>query len=84
MDSIEYVGFIAGLLVSLSVLPQIVRSWKTKSTKDISIYWNSINLVGQALWIIYGWGINSSSLIVMSSISFLMNSSMVALKLKFG
>jgi len=84
MNSIEYIGFLAGILVSLSVLPQIVKSWQTKSTKDISIYWNLINLLGQIMWMFYGLGISSMSLVIMSAISFLMNLSMVILKLKFG
>lgn len=84
MNSLEYVGFTAGLFVSVSVLPQIIKSWKTKSTKDISIYWNAINLIGQLLWIIYGVGTSSISLIVMSSVSFLMNFSMIVLKMRFG
>ena len=84
MNKVELIGFVAGLLVAISVLPQVIKSWKTKSTKDIAISWNVVNLIGQILWITYGFAIGSISLVVMSGITLAMNISMVFLKLKFG
>ena len=80
----ELIGFIAGTFVAVSVLPQIIKSWKTKSTKDIAISWSVINLIGQILWVYYGFLLGSYSLIVMSGISLVMNISMIVLKLKHG
>ncbi len=84
MMNVEVVGFIAGLLVAISVFPQVVKSWKTRSTKDVALAWSVINLAGQILWIVYGFYINSYSLVIMSSITLVMNIFMVTLKLKFG
>jgi len=84
MDIIETVGFVAGAFTSISFLPQVIKSYKTKSTKDIAISLTIINLCGQILWIAYGLGINSISLIVMSSITLIMTLSLLALKVKYG
>lgn len=84
MDPIELLGFAAGGLVAVSLTPQVIKSWKTKSTKDIAISWTLINLSGQILWIIYGFYINSLPLVVMSSITLVMTLSLILLKLKFG
>lgn len=84
MNNIELVGFIAGILVAISVFPQVLKSWQTRSTKDVALSWSLINLTGQILWIAYGVGIHSASLIVMSSITLVMNLFMVGLKLRFG
>jgi len=84
MMNVEVVGFIAGLLVAISVFPQVYKSWKTKSTSDISIAWMLINLSGQTLWIIYGFLISSISLIVMSSITLALAISLLILKIKHG
>jgi MtN3 and saliva related transmembrane protein len=84
MEIKEVIGFAAGIFVASSLLPQVIKSWKTKSTKDISIAWSLINLTGQLLWLIYGIAISSSSLIIMSGITFVMTLSMVFLKIKFG
>lgn len=83
MISIEFIGFIAGLFVAVSSFPQFLKSWKTKSTKDISVSWLIINLIGQILWIIYGIYKESLSLIVMSSITILMVGLILFLKLKY-
>lgn len=80
----ELIGFIAGSLVAISVFPQVYKSWRTRSTRDISLSWSLINLAGQILWVVYGVVIGSYSLVIMSAITLLMNVSMIALKLKYG
>ncbi len=84
MNHLEIIGFIAGILVAISLVPQVVKSWKTKSTKDIALFWSIVNLSGQILWIVYGVYVGSVSLVVMSSITLIMNIFMIGLKLKFG
>ena len=84
MDKIELIGFVAGILVAISLLPQVIKSWKTRSTKDVALSWSIINLSGQILWIVYGVYISSTSLVVMSSIALVMNIFMITLKLRFG
>ncbi|HSW47456.1 MAG TPA: SemiSWEET family transporter [Candidatus Saccharimonadales bacterium] len=76
-------GFCGGGFVSVSLLPQVVKSWQTKSTKDISIFMGLINLLGQAFWISYGVIIHSSSLVIMSGITFVMSASLVVLKMRY-
>ena len=84
MFNAEIIGFIAGIVVASSLIPQTIKSWKTKSTSDISIAWMLINLSGQTLWIIYGFLISSISLIVMSSITLALAISLLILKIKHG
>ncbi len=84
MQTNEIIGFVAGLFVTISVLPQIIKSWKTKSTKDIAISWSIINLIGQGLWVWYGFTLGSYALVIMSSLTLIMNLSMIGLKLKYG
>lgn len=80
----EIVGFIAGILVASSLLPQVIKSWKSKSTQDISLGWSITSLAGQIMWIIYGLLIASYSLVIMSGITLLMALSVFYLKLKYG
>ncbi|MBI3619160.1 hypothetical protein HY213_03985 [Candidatus Peregrinibacteria bacterium] len=80
----ELIGFIAGSLVAISLLPQVIKSWRTRSTKDIALSWTLINLSGQILWIVYGVEIQSASLVIMSSITFLMAAFILMLKMKNG
>jgi MtN3 and saliva related transmembrane protein len=80
----EIVGFIAGIFVACSLIPQTIKSWRTKSTGDISIAWMLINLSGQTLWIIYGLMIHSPSLVIMSGITLALAISLLILKIRHG
>lgn len=84
MNCVELVGFIAGIFVAASLFPQVIKSWKSKSTKDISISYSIINLVGQLLWLTYGVLIGSISLIAMTALTFLMVLLVLLLKIKYG
>ena len=84
MINAEIVGFIAGILVASSLIPQTIKSWKTKSTSDISLGWTLINLSGQIMWIVYGFLISSMSLVIMSSITLALAISLLILKIRHG
>lgn len=83
MENIELLGFAAGLLVAISTLPQLLKSWKTKSTRDIAMLWLLINMGGQFLWIWYGFSKDSISLVVMAIITLFMMGSILLLKFKY-
>ena len=64
MDVIHTIGYIATFTIAISLIPQVIKSWRTKSTKDISIIWNGIYVTGLLLGLIYATGINEMPLIV--------------------
>ena len=51
----EIIGFIAGFLVSIALLPQVIKTFKSKSSKDISFCWTIILMSGLFLWILYAF-----------------------------
>ena len=63
------IGLAAGFLTSIAVLPQVVRTWKRKQARDISIWQPLILITGMALWLIYGLLINDIPLILANSFS---------------
>jgi MtN3 and saliva related transmembrane protein len=62
MDS-EVVGIIAGALSCTTFLPQVIKTWKSKSTKDVSLVMFLIASAGTILWLVYGILIHSISII---------------------
>lgn len=84
MQITELIGFTAGGLVTISYLPQVIKSWKTKSTRDVSLFLGLINSIGQMLWIVYGAVIHSTSLVAMSSLTLSLTLSLLFLKIKHG
>ncbi|MEK6868466.1 MAG: SemiSWEET transporter [Nanoarchaeota archaeon] len=82
MISIEILGYIAGLLVVGSLLPQLIKSWKTKSTKDISLWRYIIYVSGLFLWIVYAILIKSGPVAVTNGVGLLFALSILYLKIK--
>ncbi len=77
MEFIDILGFVAGICVTISVIPQILKVWKTKKVKDISLLTFSILTFGVALWVLYGVLKNDLPIIVSNGISLSLNIVMV-------
>lgn len=48
------IGIIAGMLTSISMIPQLIKVIKEKDVKNISWSMITVLLVGVSLWVIYG------------------------------
>jgi MtN3 and saliva related transmembrane protein len=59
----EVIGIIAGALSCTTFLPQVIKTWKSKSTKDVSLTMFLIASAGTTLWLVYGILIHSISII---------------------
>jgi len=79
----EIIGFIATILSVVAFIPQTVKSWKTKSTKDISLGMYSIFTTSQIFWFIYGILIVSWPLIIANAIIFSLSFIILIHKLKY-
>lgn len=62
---------IANLLNLVYNIPQIVLTYKTKSTRDISGWFIILRIVGNTIWIAYGFSINSLLFVINNSITVL-------------
>jgi MtN3 and saliva related transmembrane protein len=51
---LEWVGLVAGSCTTIAFLPQVVKTWKTKSAKDLSLGMFSIFTFGVGMWLAYG------------------------------
>tara|TARA_B100001115_G_scaffold184337_1_gene186356 strand:- start:1314 stop:1583 length:270 start_codon:yes stop_codon:yes gene_type:complete len=63
-DSVELIGLLAGFIGILAWIPQIYKIWIQKRADGISIVTFSIITTALLLWLLYGFMINSLSLIV--------------------
>ena len=51
---IRYLGYFAGTLTVASFLPQVIRTWQTQQTRDLSLGMFTLLTTASTLWIIYG------------------------------
>lgn len=77
------IGLVAGALTSVAVIPQVVRTYRTRHARDISI-WQPILLdLGMILWLIYGILIGDLPLILANAFSILCNTLLIGMKIYF-
>lgn len=79
----EIVGFIAATLTTLAYLPQVIKTWKSKSAADLSLGLFSILTTGVFLWLVYGIMIGNGPIIASNIITLLLTGSMLYFKLRY-
>ncbi len=65
---VDIIGYLAGFFIIISFIPQILKSYKTKSVKDLSIWMIIAVLIATILWIVYGFLVNVKPVIIVNSI----------------
>jgi MtN3 and saliva related transmembrane protein len=79
----EIIGISAGLLSCTTFLPQVIKTWRSKSTNDVSLTMFVIATISTALWLLYGIMINSISIIGTNIVVLLLSVVMLLLFFKY-
>ncbi len=64
IDYHELLGFIAAILGAISFLPQVLKTWRSRTTKGISSLMYIVYGISILLWLAYGLIIKSTPLIL--------------------
>ena len=83
MANLEFVGYAAGFIMSIALLPQLMKALRTKSTKDISILWTLVVMAGLSLWILYAISNRIMPLLIFAAVEFIMIALLFSLKIKY-
>ena len=51
---VSELGYAAGVITVASFLPQVVRAWRTRRTRDLSLGSLALLILAGTLWIVYG------------------------------
>lgn len=78
----DALGYVAALFATGSFLPQVVKTWRTRSAEDLSFLMLFLHIVGMALWFAYGWGLGAAPIIVANGIAILLDVALIVLKLR--
>ena len=79
----KYIGFFAAFCTTLAFFPQAVKVWKSKSTKDISLYMFIIFTTGVISWLIYGILISDLPIIFANAVTLIFSLFILICKLKY-
>jgi MtN3 and saliva related transmembrane protein len=80
----EVLGLAAGFLVSFGLIPQIMRVWKLRDAKEISLPFNLLSLGGTVLWLTYGLSLGLLSVIIWNGVNCVLYVILLSVKLKYG
>ncbi len=65
----EWLGFAAACLTTFAFVPQVVRTWRTRETADLSIWWLAAMSLGIAAWLAYGLMVGDGPLIAANALT---------------
>ena len=80
---IKYIGFFAAFCTTVAFLPQAIKVYKSKSTKDISLSMFLIFTIGVLSWLIYGLIISDLPVILANAITLILSSIILFYKIRF-
>jgi MtN3 and saliva related transmembrane protein len=83
VQTAEILGLAAGTITSITFLPQVVRIWRTRSAKDVSLSMLLLLLLGTSMWLAYGLFRNDAAIIYTNSMVLAMGVVMLFFKMKF-
>lgn len=81
--NVEIIGIVAGVLSCTTFLPQVIKTYRSKSTDDVSLMMFIIASLGSALWLIYGILIQSFALTFTNVIVLIFSLIMLLFKVKY-
>jgi len=79
----DLIGYLGGIFIMISFIPQVIKSYKTKSVADLSINMIIATLIGTIFWVIYGFIIISMPVIIMNMIFGVIVICQLCLKIKY-
>ncbi|MEO8193709.1 MAG: SemiSWEET transporter [Gemmatimonadales bacterium] len=81
---IRYLGFFAGLLTVGSFLPQVIRTWRTRRTADLSLGTFALLSTASSLWIVYGAVTSDWPVMLTNAGMVALNGTLAMAKIRYG
>jgi MtN3 and saliva related transmembrane protein len=84
MNTTQWIGIAAGVLTSVSMLPQLIKIIKEKKAGDVSVVMLVVLISGLALWAIYGFMRKDWPIIITNLFSFLLNCVVLFFRIRYN
>jgi MtN3 and saliva related transmembrane protein len=83
VDVITTLGLFAGVLTTIAYLPQLIKTWKSKSAADLSWSMLIILCTGIILWLVYGVSVHDLPIIAANVVTLVFASIILILKIRY-
>ena len=82
--NVDIFGYIEALLTTTAFLPQLIKTLKTKKAEDVSLATLIMFIIGVLSWIIYGYKISSTPVLIANLITLILNLLILISKIYFS
>jgi len=83
VDVANIIGLVAGFLTTVAFVPQVIKTWRSKSARDLSLVMFLLFSAGICLWTVYGFMINELPVILWNLITLALALIILFFKLRF-
>lgn len=84
MTTIQLLGMAAGSISAITFLPQVIKTWKTKSADDISLLMFTFATVSVVMWLVYGIILQDVPIIYTNSLVLICSLIMLYFKFRYS
>jgi MtN3 and saliva related transmembrane protein len=83
MDFVTLLGLLAGTCTTIAFVPQLLKTWQSRSAGDISVIMLVTFSTGLLLWLVYGIFIRSLPVVLANGVTLVLSSVILYFKFKF-
>lgn len=77
----DLLGFLAATLTTAAFVPQVIKTWRSRSAGDLSLVMLTVFSTGIVLWLAYGIRIGAAPIIIGNVITLVLTGILIALKI---
>jgi MtN3 and saliva related transmembrane protein len=78
------IGMLAAVCTTVSFVPQLIRVWRLRSAREISLTMFLVFSLGTVLWLVYGIAIRSVPVMLANAVTLALSLAILAMKVRFG
>ena len=83
MRIVDSIGALAGILTTIAFIPQVVKTWRSGSAEDISLFMFVLFSTGVLLWLIYGIAVDSMPIVAANAVTLVLALFILGLKIRY-
>src|SRR5947199_3198273 len=79
----DWIGYAAAFCTTTAYVPQVLRVYRTRSTRDISLRMFLVLVTGLSLWLAYGFWKGELPIVIANSITLTLAGTILFFKLRY-
>lgn len=83
-NTLDLIGGLAAFMTTVAFVPQVLKIWRSRSAKDVSLPMYVVFSLGVALWLVYGVLLGAMPIILANIVTLILAMSVIAMKMRWG